>query len=109
MLIELEIDKLSVVTSILGGYIILYGLVSFFIKERLYLSEARKYMFIKIRNNKIFNITLITFICYTLVVSMITGIIFGPIALGLLNPANWGHLDQITNGFLRIIIGIQVG
>ncbi len=52
----IDVNELSLVTSILGGYIILYGLVSFFIKERLYLSEARKYMFIKIRNNN-FDVT----------------------------------------------------
>jgi sodium/hydrogen antiporter len=37
-------DDVSVVIAVLGGFIISFGLVSFFVKERLYLSEARKYM-----------------------------------------------------------------
>lgn len=35
-------DTVSVVIAILGGFIVLYGLCSLFIKERLYLSEACK-------------------------------------------------------------------
>jgi NhaP-type Na+/H+ or K+/H+ antiporter len=36
------------------------------------------------------------------------GIILGPIALGLLNPFNWGTKDDITFEFTRIVIAIQV-
>jgi hypothetical protein len=41
----IHVEEVSVVTSVLGGFIIIFGLVSFFVKERLYLSEARKYIF----------------------------------------------------------------
>ncbi|CAG8532188.1 8554_t:CDS:10 [Funneliformis mosseae] len=78
----IEVDQVSLVASILGGFIILYGLVSFFIKERLYLSEA--------------------------LVSVTMGIILGPNVLKLLNPMNWGPKDDITHDLLRIVIAVQV-
>ncbi|RIA97168.1 Cation/H+ exchanger [Glomus cerebriforme] len=77
-----HIDDTSVVISILGGFIILFGLVSFFVKERLYVSEA--------------------------LVSVIVGIILGPIALRVLEPFKWGSVDNITFEFARIVIAIQV-
>ena len=39
----IHVEEVSVVTAVLGGFIIIFGLVSFFVKERLYLSESRKY------------------------------------------------------------------
>ncbi|CAG8447843.1 9938_t:CDS:2 [Diversispora eburnea] len=80
--IELHTDELSQVLCILGGFIICYGLVSYLIKERLYLSEA--------------------------LVSTIVGIILGPVALRILNPSVWGNQTEITHGFTRIVLAIQV-
>ncbi|CAI2186309.1 14430_t:CDS:10 [Funneliformis geosporum] len=77
-----QFDQVSIVASCLGGFIIFFGLVSFFVKERLYLSEA--------------------------LVSVIVGIILGPNVLNLLNPANWGSIDEISHDFLRIVIAVQV-
>ncbi|EXX79129.1 hypothetical protein RhiirA5_495269 [Rhizophagus irregularis] len=78
----IHVEEVSVVIAVLGGFIIIFGLVSFFVKERLYLSEA--------------------------LVSVIVGIILGPIALGLLDPFHWGPKDDITFEFTRIVIAIQV-
>jgi hypothetical protein len=39
----LHLDTISIVAAILGGFILLHGLCSLFIKERLYLSEVCKY------------------------------------------------------------------
>lgn len=33
----------NIVTAVLGGFITLFGLVSYLLKERFYLSEARKF------------------------------------------------------------------
>ncbi|RHZ50116.1 hypothetical protein Glove_505g10 [Diversispora epigaea] len=83
MMIELHTeDELSKVICILGGFIIFYGLVSYLIKERLYLSEA--------------------------LVSTIVGIILGPIALHILDPGKWGYKSEITHGFTRVVLAIQV-
>jgi len=75
-------DAVSVVIAVLGGFIILFGLVSFFIKERLYLSDA--------------------------LVAAIVGIILSPAALNVLRPLEWGTRDNISHDFTRIVIAIQV-
>lgn len=36
-------DTVSIVAAVLGGFILLYGLTSLVVKERLYLSEACKF------------------------------------------------------------------
>ncbi|KAG1207568.1 hypothetical protein G6F69_007944 [Rhizopus microsporus] len=75
-------DTVSVVIAILGGFIVLYGLCSLFIKERLYLSEAS--------------------------FAILCGIIFGPVCAKFINVSDWGDEDTITKEFCRIVIGIQV-
>ncbi|CEG76702.1 hypothetical protein RMATCC62417_11562 [Rhizopus microsporus] len=75
-------DTVSVVIAILGGFIVLYGLCSLFIKERLYLSEAS--------------------------FAILCGIIFGPVCAKFINVNDWGDEDTITKEFCRIVIGIQV-
>ncbi|KAL1923417.1 uncharacterized protein VTP21DRAFT_8397 [Calcarisporiella thermophila] len=78
-----EITTLEVVTALVGAFIILFGLVSMFIKEKIYLSEA--------------------------FVSLAFGIIFGPIAAGLIVPQSWAHnMHEITEEYTRIVIIVQV-
>lgn len=55
---------------LMGGFIILFGLVSLFVKERLYLNEA---------------------LCATLV-----GITFGPVALNVVNIQKWFPESYMT-------------
>ncbi|KAG0169125.1 hypothetical protein DFQ30_003944 [Apophysomyces sp. BC1015] len=75
-------DPVSVVAAVLGGFILLYGLCSLIIKEKLYISEA-----------------LIAISC---------GVIFGPIGINLINIDHWGYKDVFTHEFTRIVIAIQV-
>ncbi|KAK3076435.1 hypothetical protein LTS18_013013, partial [Coniosporium uncinatum] len=56
-------------------------LCSSIIKERLYIGEAT--------------------------VATICGIIFGPHAANLIDPATWGNVDQITLEFSRIVLVVQ--
>ncbi|CAG8545374.1 6621_t:CDS:10 [Ambispora gerdemannii] len=80
-----EIDEVSVIAAILGGFIVIFGFVSLLIKERLYLSEA--------------------------LVSALVGIIVGPVALRILVPERWSDQEQlakITMQFTRIVVAIQV-
>lgn len=39
----LAIDNFNIVCATLGGFITLFGLVSYLMKEKFYLSEARKF------------------------------------------------------------------
>lgn len=41
---SLELTNFNVVISVLGAWISLYGLVSYLLKERFYMSEAREYI-----------------------------------------------------------------
>ena len=56
-------------------------LVSLFVKQRLYIGEAT--------------------------VATICGIIFGPHAANLFDPASWGNVDQITLECSRIVLVVQ--
>lgn len=42
----LEITNFNIVCSVLGGFITLFGLVSYLFKERFYLSEACTFLFL---------------------------------------------------------------
>ncbi|KAJ2713027.1 hypothetical protein H4R19_002453, partial [Coemansia spiralis] len=72
----------KVVPAFLGGFICIYGLVSGFVKERLFLSEA--------------------------LVAMTFGIIVGPRAINVVDPRSFGNIDPFTREFARYVIAIQV-
>ncbi|CAG8485808.1 2716_t:CDS:10 [Ambispora leptoticha] len=74
-----EIDEVSIVAAILGGFILIFGFVSLFIKERLYLSEAR------------------------IIVGPVALGVFVPQEWG-----DQEQLTKITMQFCRIVIAIQV-
>ncbi|KAL1857764.1 Na+/H+ antiporter [Paecilomyces lecythidis] len=78
---HLSIDKPHVAYIILGGFTSLFMLCSLFVKEKLYIGEAT--------------------------VATICGIIFGPHAADLFNPASWGNVDKITLECSRIVLVVQ--
>lgn len=41
--IPLELTNFNIITSVLGGFVSLFGLVSYLLKEHYFLSEARKH------------------------------------------------------------------
>ncbi|CAJ0767026.1 19673_t:CDS:10 [Entrophospora sp. SA101] len=65
----IHLDEVSIVAAILGSFIICFGLVSFFVKEKLHLSEA---------------------------------------SLKIFDPNKWENTDEVTLGFTRIAMSIQV-
>jgi sodium/hydrogen antiporter len=78
---HLSINRPHLVYIILGGFTSMFMLCSLFIKEKLYIGEAT--------------------------VATICGIIFGPAAANLINPLEWGNVDQITLEFSRIVLVVQ--
>tara|TARA_R110002003_G_scaffold388_13_gene19392 strand:+ start:27595 stop:30918 length:3324 start_codon:yes stop_codon:yes gene_type:complete len=78
---HLSITKPHLVYVILGGFTSLFMLCSSVIKERLYIGEAT--------------------------VATLCGIIFGPHAADLIDPASWGNVDLITLEFSRIVLVVQ--
>ncbi|RKP07762.1 Cation/H+ exchanger [Thamnocephalis sphaerospora] len=81
-MVEFHADTVSLVSAVLGLFIVVFGLTSMPIKEWLYLSEA--------------------------LVATLFGIAIGPAALDLVNPADWGDSEVITLQFSRIIIAMSV-
>lgn len=78
---HLAINRPHLVYIILGGFTSIFMLCSLFIKEKLYIGEAT--------------------------VATICGIIFGPQAANLINPLEWGNVDQVTLEFSRIVLVVQ--
>ncbi|KAF9431696.1 hypothetical protein BGZ76_011811 [Entomortierella beljakovae] len=68
--------------ALLGCFIIFFGLVSLFVKEKLFISEA--------------------------FVATVFGIIIGPYAIGVFDPISWKEYDKVTLEFTRIVIAVQV-
>ncbi|ORX36017.1 Sodium/hydrogen exchanger family-domain-containing protein [Kockovaella imperatae] len=82
-MVALDITKTSLALAVSGGYVIVIGLVSFFLKEKLFIAET--------------------------LLSTLAGIIFGPISLGWFNPNSWSaDPSYLTLQVARIIIAIQV-
>ena len=78
---HLDIDKPHLAYMILGGFTSLFMLCSLFVKEKLYIGEAT--------------------------VATLCGIIFGPHAANLFDPASWGNVDKITLECSRIVLVVQ--
>ncbi|CAK7213252.1 Na+/H+ antiporter [Sporothrix eucalyptigena] len=78
---HLSITKPHLVYIILGGFTSLFMLCSSIIKERIYIGEAT--------------------------VATLCGLIFGPHAADLIDPASWGNVDIVTIEFSRIVLVVQ--
>ncbi|KAI7880966.1 hypothetical protein K492DRAFT_225615 [Lichtheimia hyalospora FSU 10163] len=87
--------QVSLITCIFGGFILLYGLCSLGLKEKLYMSEARK-------------IKYTTCLMDNIVIATLYGIFIGPLGLGLVDLEGWDGKHELTQQFSRIAIGIQV-
>ncbi|KAJ9622307.1 hypothetical protein H2203_006525 [Taxawa tesnikishii (nom. ined.)] len=83
----LAVVNFNVVCAVLGGFITLFGLVSYLLKEKFYLSEA--------------------------LISMVAGLIFSPHATNFIKPLDYAlgdqeSLDTITLYFTRLLQKIIV-
>lgn len=67
---------------ILSVFLLSYSFFSEFIRNRLHLSEPP--------------------------LALLTGVIFGPNALNIINPASWHWQDTVTQEAARIIVSLQV-
>ncbi|KAI1337256.1 Sodium/hydrogen exchanger family-domain-containing protein [Xylariaceae sp. FL0016] len=82
----LDISNFNIVISVLGGWISLFGLVSYLLKENFYLSEA--------------------------LISLVAGISFSPHAANFIRPMEYAgtqeNLNTITLYFTRLVLGVQL-
>ncbi|KAJ5477016.1 hypothetical protein N7539_007160 [Penicillium diatomitis] len=83
----LALINFNIVCATLGGFISLFGLVSYLCKERFYLSEA--------------------------LISLLAGIVFSPHAANFIRPKDYAlhnelNLEEITLHFTRLVLGVQL-
>ncbi|CAG8979061.1 hypothetical protein HYALB_00000190 [Hymenoscyphus albidus] len=82
----LAVTNFNIVCSVLGGFITLFGLVSYLFKEKFYLSEA--------------------------LISLLAGVTFSPHALDIVRPLSYTgtqeNLDTVTLAFSRLVLGVQL-
>ncbi|RDW69065.1 putative Na/H antiporter [Aspergillus mulundensis] len=83
----LSLINFNIVCATLGGFISIFGLVSYLFKERFYLSEA--------------------------LISLLAGVAFSPHAANFIRPLDYAlgtdqNLDQITLCFTRLVLGVQL-
>ncbi|KAI2610962.1 Sodium/hydrogen exchanger family-domain-containing protein [Hypoxylon fragiforme] len=82
----LALTNFNIVVGLLGGWISLFGLVSYLLKESLYLSEA--------------------------LISLLAGLVFSPHATNFIRPLDYAgseeNLDAITLYFTRLVLGVQL-
>ncbi|KJZ77830.1 hypothetical protein HIM_03007 [Hirsutella minnesotensis 3608] len=94
--IPLELSNFNIIVALLGGFVSLFGLVSYLLKENFYLSEA--------------------------LISLLVGVAFGPNAANFIRPRAYAECDQIgvserecqenlhgiTLNFSRLVLGVQL-
>lgn len=83
----LALTNFNIVVSVLGGWISLFGLVSYLLKENFYLSEA--------------------------LISLLAGVAFSPRAANLIRPLDYAlgseaNLNAVTLAFSRLVLGVQL-
>ncbi|KAK3113009.1 hypothetical protein LTR53_010127 [Teratosphaeriaceae sp. CCFEE 6253] len=83
----LSIVNFNIVCATLGGFITIFGLVSYLLKEKFYLSEA--------------------------LISTLAGVVFSPHATNFIRPLEFAHNDEInletiTLYFTRLVLGVQL-
>ncbi|TPX41567.1 hypothetical protein SeMB42_g05516 [Synchytrium endobioticum] len=81
--LDVAVNSVPAICAMLGGFVLFFGFGSLIIKERIYLSES--------------------------LVAVIVGIIFGPLAINLLDLSTLGiDVAHVTFQFAQIVIAIQV-
>ncbi|KAF2165130.1 hypothetical protein M409DRAFT_67414 [Zasmidium cellare ATCC 36951] len=83
----LEVVNFNIVCATIGGFITVFGLVSYLLKEKFYLSEA--------------------------LISTLFGVIFSPHAANFIRPLEYANgneqdLETITLYFTRLVLGVQL-
>ena len=83
----LVLTNFNIVCAVVGGFVTLFGLVSYLLKERFYLSEA--------------------------LISLLAGVAFSPHATDWIRPMDYAlqseeNLDYINLYFTRLVLGVQL-
>lgn len=100
----LAVTNFNIVCSVLGGFITLFGLVSYLFKEKFYLSEART-------SSPIVTLSHATR-SHNSVISLVAGVIVSPNAANIVKPLEYtgseANLNTVTLYFSRLVLGVQL-
>ncbi|KAJ3525631.1 hypothetical protein NM208_g11556 [Fusarium decemcellulare] len=102
--IPLQLTNFNIVVALLGGFVSLFGLVSYLLKENYYLSEARMWN---------------PHLC---LIALLAGVAFGPNGANFIRPSDYAQcnnpgvsdtdchdgLNAITLNFSRLVLGVQL-
>ena len=83
--VETDLSQVSKAFAIMGGFVVIYGLFSYVVRERLYISEP--------------------------LLAVTIGIIVGPHVLNWVDPFSWSDRDtvnEVTYQVSRLVIAVQV-
>ncbi|KAJ3375558.1 hypothetical protein GGF31_004677 [Allomyces arbusculus] len=80
--LHIDANEVPVAAAVIGGFLIIFGLYSAVLKERLYLSEA--------------------------LISTTLGCLTGPYLLGVFQPQQWSSLNTIILEASRLVIAMQI-
>lgn len=83
--VETDLSQVSKSFSIMGGFVVIYGLFSYVVRERLYISEP--------------------------LLAVTIGIIVGPHVLNWVDPFSWSDsktVNDVTYEVCRLVIAVQV-
>jgi sodium/hydrogen antiporter len=104
---ELAVNNFNIVLSVLGGWVSLFGLVSYLCKENFYLSEARES-----DRNITYPVKPRLLTSCPSVISLLAGVAFSPPAANLVRPLDYAgsqeNLNAITLYFSRLVLGVQL-
>lgn len=78
----LDPSNFNIIITILAIFILSLGLISYVVKERLYISDS--------------------------LIALLIGIALGPVGADFIRPSIYGDIDEITLAFSRLVIGIQL-
>jgi NhaP-type Na+/H+ or K+/H+ antiporter len=100
----LAVTNFNIVCSVLGGFVTLFGLVSYLFKEKFYLSEAcmslPQISYCIIANGR------------NTVISLLAGVTFSPHATNFVRPLEYtgsqANLNAVTLYFSRLVLGVQL-
>lgn len=101
----LATSNFNIVSATLGGFVTLFGLVSYLLKERYYMGEA-----CKISQNLCLQSY---FPLMRAVISMLIGVLVSPHAANFIRPLDYAlgselSLNAITLDFSRLVLGVQL-
>lgn len=108
----LALTDFNIVCATLGGFITVFGLVSYLLKEKFYLSEARTSTCLRFSTSSHARKHAQSDHA-PLVISLLAGVIFGPHATNLIKPEEYALQDPevvetITLYFTRLVLGVQL-